>query len=271
MFIDSHTHFDMILNDKNISEDILFEEMGNSGIIHSVQVSIDVESAKWSFNFAKKHSSKGLLFTAGIHPSSRADENELGLLTEFLSKQVNSDYSNLIFGIGECGLDYYRMRQNREMQTRSFEFQIDLAKKHRLPLIVHSREAMDDTLRILKEKSLEQGIMHCFPGDRTTAKKVLDLGFYISYAGNLTYKKAVELHDSAAYVPLNRLLLETDAPFLTPVPLRGKKNRPYYITHTYNFISEIRKDPLAKIVDSVYENFCSLTNKSSTNQDIAVD
>ena len=100
--------------------------------------------------------------------------------------------------------------------------------------------------------------MHCFQGDSAAAKRVLDLGFYISFAGNVTYKNARDLHDAAAYVPVDRLLVETDAPFLTPVPMRGKKNRPEYVKHTYEFLADLKREKISPLIDSVYENFKEL-------------
>jgi TatD DNase family protein len=150
--------------------------------------------------------------------------------------------------------------------VQSFRRQIDMAKRFGLPVIVHSREAMEDTLAILHEESATLGIMHCFPGDREAARKVLDLGWYISYAGNVTYRSAVNLHESALYVPLDRLLVETDAPFLTPVPLRGKKNRPEYVLHTYRYLSELRREPLAKIADAVHKNFMEIRNDAAKKE-----
>jgi TatD DNase family protein len=150
------------------------------------------------------------------------------------------------------------MHQTKEMQRSSFEFQIALAKEYNLPVIVHSRDAMDETLEILQKYKPLTGIMHCFPGNRAAAKKVIDLGFYISFAGNVTYKKAFDLHESGAYVPLDRLLLETDAPFLSPVPVRGEKNRSEYVVHTYKFIADLRRIPLSAVTDAVTANFKGL-------------
>jgi TatD DNase family protein len=127
-----------------------------------------------------------------------------------------------------------------------------------MPLIVHSRDAMDETLAILRESCKTGGIIHCFSGDRDSARKCMDLGFYISFAGNVTYRAAANLHDAAAFVPLDRLLLETDAPFLTPVPLRGKQNRPDYVIHTYRFIAGLRGEPVERIAEAAQKNMTEL-------------
>ncbi len=261
MILDSHVHFDMILEDKNISEDDIIRSLKYNNIEYAVQVSVEAKDLAWSRDFAKRNYQSGVYYTLGIHPSSPAGDSELKSLSEITGQEINGKFSHLLFAIGECGLDYYRLRQPKEMQIKSFEYQIDLAKKHRLPLVVHSRDAMDDTNNILKAKKYGFGIMHCFAGDSEAAKKVLDLGFHISFAGNVTYKSAVELHDSAAYVPLDRILIETDSPFLAPVPLRGKQNLPENVKHTYKFISNLRKISSARLEESVTENFKGLLRR----------
>lgn len=258
MLLDSHTHFDMILEDKKITEEDVLKSLEVNNIEHTVQVSIETKGFAWSRDFAKRNHKAGVYYTLGIHPSSNADDAALEQLSSFTDREMNSDNNNLLLGIGECGLDFYRMRQPEEIQRRSFEHQIDLAKKHGLPLIVHIRDAMDAGIEVLSAKKTRGGIMHCFAGDSKAAKRVLDLGFLISFAGNVTYKNAVELHDAASYVPLDRILLETDSPFLTPVPLRGKPNTPAYIKHTYKFVADLKKIPVSKLEDAVTGNFRKL-------------
>ncbi len=261
MYIDSHCHFDIILENRKISPESLMSGMKKEGVNYAVQVSIDNQGLKWSHEFAKQQRENGILFTLGIHPSSEAGPEELRELSSFAEKISASDERDLLFGIGECGLDFYRMRQEREMQENSFRFQLDLAKRYGLPVIIHSRNAMERTLEIVRETPPERGIMHCFPGDEKEAEKVLDLGLTISFAGNVTYKNAGELHRSASSVPLDRMIIETDAPFLTPVPLRGKKNLPWYVINTYRFIADLKKISLSKLEDAVYGNFMKLKNR----------
>ena len=258
MYIDSHAHFDLTLEDNNATEDTLMEQLRSNGIRRVVQISIDTASARWSRDFAKRHAGDGVLFSIGIHPSSPAGDGELREIGGLAENAARGEDGGLLFGIGECGLDFYRKRQDPETQERSFRFQIELANRLGRPVIVHSRDAMEETLAILGDYPGTAGIMHCFSGDREAARRVLDLGFYLSFAGNVTYRSASALHDSAAYVPLDRLLIETDAPFLTPVPLRGKKNRPEYVIHTYRFIAELRGEPLDRIAGAVYENFMEI-------------
>jgi len=255
MILDSHVHFNMILEDDSRSETDIIKSLKSNNIEYAVQISVEEKDFIWSRDFSVRNSGNGIFYTLGIHPSSSADVKSLSILANLVEHEINGSNSKLLIGIGECGLDFYRMHQTIEMQINSFETQIDIAKKYGLPLIIHSREAMDATIEILKKKQYGNGIMHCFAGDSAAAKRVLDLGFVISFAGNVTYKNAVDLHDAAAYVPLDRLILETDSPFLSPVPMRGKPNSPENINHTYKFISELKKLSQTKLEESVTENF----------------
>ncbi len=265
MYIDSHAHFDLALEETNVTEDALMEQAAANGIRRVVQVSIDTASARWSLGFAKRHAARGVLFSIGIHPSSPAGDDDLREIGDLAERTARGEDARLLFGIGECGLDFYRKRQDPGTQERSFRFQIALANRLGLPVIVHSRDAMDETLALLSEYPGTAGIMHCFSGDREAARKVLDLGFYLSFAGNVTYRSATALHESAAYVPLDRLLVETDAPFLAPVPLRGKKNRSEYIIHTYRYIAGLRGEPVERIAGAVYENFMEIVSNAAKN------
>ena len=256
MFIDSHSHFNLCLEDDVLTEEQILTSLTDKNIKYAVQVSIETSGYEWSYKFAKNN--KNILFTLGIHPSSKADDNEFNKFSDFLDIILNNNDRNKLFGIGETGLDYYRMRQPKEMQIHSFEYQLDISKKYNLPVIIHSRDSGNDILMILKQKLPKSAIIHCFSSNSKLAKKYIDMGYMISFAGNLTYKNADDLRDAASYVPLDRLLLETDAPFLTPVPMRGKHNRSEYIIHTYNFIAELRHEKLTKIVDNVYNNFLSI-------------
>ncbi|MBN2440790.1 MAG: TatD family hydrolase [Spirochaetales bacterium] len=259
MFIDTHTHFDIVMKKLHCNEKTCMDNLGANNVINAVQVAISLETLQWSYDFALRNRESGILFTLGIHPSSASGKKELASLDTILSRAV-TDHPDLLFGIGECGLDYYRMRQEKNLQINGFIHQITLAKQYHLPLIIHIRDAMDDALEILKSQAPTGGIMHCFPGDASAARKVLDMGFYVSFAGNVTYKNAHELHDSAAYVPLDRILVETDAPFLTPVPYRGKPNRPEYVIHTYDYIAALKNIELDVLKEKVFENFKALRN-----------
>jgi TatD DNase family protein len=251
----------MIIEENKISEAELIKSLRYNNVEYSVQISVEADDFTWSRDFSKRNHESGVFYTLGIHPSSMADNPLLERLSSFVEQEMKGKYSHLLLGIGECGLDFYRMRQKKELQINSFETQIDIAKKFKLPLIIHTRDAMDETLSILKNKKYGYGIMHCFSGDSSAAKRVLDMGYYISFAGNVTYKNAVELHDAAAYVPPDRLMLETDSPFLSPIPLRGRSNLPENVKHTYKYISALKKISMTKLEDAVTENFKTLIKK----------
>ncbi len=255
MYVDSHTHIDITQKRLKIDGRRILTESSNNNIKYIMQVAIDAENLKWSRKFVNSNLDfKGLYFAGGIHPSNHADIKELEKLASEIDDIVKYN-SDRFVGIGECGLDFYRMHQAKEMQIEAFRFQIELAKKHNLPLIIHSRNAMEETFDILIEHRPLWGIMHCFPGDVRAAKIALNQDFYISYAGNLTYKNATELHESAKYVPMDRLLTETDAPYLTPIPFRGKANKPHYVKHTCEFLADLKKVNRKKMASAIENNF----------------
>ena len=260
MFIDSHAHFDLCAKDHNVSADSIVALMQEYNVSSAVHVVIDIEELQWGADFVNRYNDKNIYIALGIHPSSLADSSALRQLTGAIEHYIKK-LGNKIFGIGETGLDYYRMRQPKKMQQESFQTQIQLSKKYNVPVIVHSRDAMDDTYSILKQYLPLKGIIHCFSGNSNSAKKFIDLGFYISFAGNVTYKTATDLHEAAKYVPLERMLLETDAPFLTPVPFRGKPNHPGLVKYTYEFVASLKKIQLSNCVDSIAQNFSNLLIK----------
>jgi len=256
-YVDSHAHFDLCV-EEGMNAAALLADMARDGVARAVQVAIEPSGFAWARDFAGDNRASGILFTLGIHPSTKADENDLIYLSDFARSVLDSPERDLLFGIGDTGLDYYRMGRPREEHLGSFEFQAGLAKSLGLPLIVHSRDEMDDTIDVLSAAAVPAGVMHCFSGDAAAAKRVLDLGLYLSFAGNLTYKNAVELHDAARYVPPDRVLLETDAPFLTPVPHRGKPTTPAMVVHTYEFFARLRGEPVRKVAESIRAGFEAL-------------
>jgi len=253
MYIDSHAHFDLILEKSAEDEAAVLDAMSRGGVTIAVQIGIDVPRSIWSRDFARRNADRGILYSVGIHPSSLAGHSDCKAIEELASSG-----DERLFGIGECGLDYYRMRRTKEDQRESFLYQADLARRLNLPLIVHSRDAMDDTIDLLAEAGPPRGIMHCFSGDRNAAKRVLDLGFHIAFAGNVTYRRADDIREAARYVPSQRLLVETDAPFLTPEPMRGRDNRPDYIVHTLHFLADIRNTVPDRLAEAVSQNFKEL-------------
>ncbi len=176
----------------------------------------------------------------GYHPYEADNVKEEHL--EGLKKLASEN--DKVVAIGECGLDYYRDYASKENQWRVFEKQLEIAKELNLPVVVHSRDADADTVAILKNGGVERGVIHCFTGTEELLKGALELGFYISFSGIITYKNAKELKELAKKVPLERLLVETDSPYLAPVPKRGKKNMPPYVFFTLKYLSELLNVPL---------------------------
>jgi len=173
--------------------------------------------------------------------------------------EIGSDDN--IIAIGETGLDYFRI-ENKDMtwQRDRFVRHISAAKTVNKPLIIHTRSAADDTMRILKEEGADQcrGVMHCFAEDWEVAKKALDLGFYISFSGIVTFKSATNVQEVARKCPIDRVLVETDSPYLAPVPLRGKTNEPAYVRHTAQFVADLKGMSLESIAQETTQNFFEL-------------
>jgi len=264
MYIDSHVHFDMICRQNNSAEDTILRSMADGGVSQAVQISVTNENFEWCRNFALRNRSRGIFFTIGIHPSSNLEEKRLTAMASYIDGLDDRQDMEALFGIGECGLDYYHKERGREEQIKAFEYQVGLAKKINKPVIVHTRDAWDDTVEILKRTRPERGIIHCFSGDSAAAAQALDMGFYISFAGNVTYKKAANLHESARFVPLDRLLIETDAPFLAPVPVRGKPNIPEHVKYSYSCIAGLKGKTVSAIEESVSYNFEKITKSGRT-------
>lgn len=193
-------------------------------------------------------------FSVGVHP------NEIGCQEPSLADLLDLADDPRVIAIGETGLDYFRSEGDLGWQQDRFRLHIDAAKRSGKPLIIHNRDAKDDTLRILKEEQadLVGGVMHCFVEDWETAKRALDLNFYISFSGIVTFKTALELKEVAKKMPLDRLLVETDAPYLAPVPFRGKKNQPAYVKHVADCIAQLRGISFAEVAEHSTENFFRL-------------
>ncbi|HIV99372.1 MAG TPA: TatD family hydrolase [Candidatus Ornithospirochaeta avicola] len=165
--------------------------------------------------------------------------------------------------IGECGLDLFHDYGRINTQKELFEAQIMLSRKLKRPIIIHSRDAAEDTVEILKKNTFSSsGIMHCFSYDKNVMKKPLDKGLYISFSGNVTYRKNEFIREAAIYCPSDRILYETDSPYLSPVPMRGKKNRPEYTEYILSFLSEIRKEDRSALYEKVNENYRRLLSLS---------
>ncbi|MCD7827559.1 MAG: TatD family hydrolase [Clostridiales bacterium] len=241
---DSHAHYDTEQFD--IDRNSLLASLPEAGIVGIVNCGTDVKSSLKCLEFAERYS---FIYAAcGIHPE---DVNEM--------KQ--SDYSEIekmlshekCVALGEIGLDYHYDFVPRETQLTVFERQLETAVKHDIPVIVHDREAHADTLNLLK-KYRPKGVMHCFSGSVETAKEILKLGMYIGLGGAVTFKNAVKPAEVAAMVPADRLLVETDCPYMAPVPMRGKRNNSAYISYVAEKLGEIRGCKPEEILSITCEN-----------------
>ena len=232
MLIDTHCHLDMEAFDSDRDE--VIKRAFEAQIKYIINVGSDREGNIRGLDLSAKY--PNIYSASGIHPhdAKMLDES----LYNELKKWVRQPK---VVAVGEIGLDYHYMHSPKGVQVEAFIRQIALARETDLPIIVHSREAHNDTLRILREEATDiTGVLHCFSGDIEMAKKAMELGFYISIAGPVTFKNAANLKEIAEFIPDDFLLIETDAPYLTPVPMRGKRNEPSFLTYTAQVISEIR-------------------------------
>jgi TatD DNase family protein len=197
-------------------------------------------------------------FSIGVHPHAAGKYPEPAAAAAAVASAI--DAQPLSRALGEIGLDYHYDFAPRELQQAVFRAQIRLAAERRLPIVIHTREAEDDTFRILADEGASVGVFHCFTGDREMARRALDLGFHLSLAGIVTFPRALELKEVARMVPLDRLLIETDSPYLAPVPHRGKRNEPAYVTRVAETIAELRGTTPADVGRAAFDNFTRLFN-----------
>jgi len=232
MLIDSHAHLEMKEFDADREE--VIRRAGNEGVAFIVTVGTNLKLSLKAVNLAEKH--ENIYAAVGIHPhdAAKTDKNTLDALKELVNTRKK------IVAYGEIGLDFFRNISPREKQLEVFGMQLELAKELNLPVIIHDREAHQQSLEIVRASGVRRGVFHCFSGDYEMAKKCIDLGFYISIPGVVTFDKSKTIQDVAGRVPLSSLLLETDAPYLTPVPHRGKRNEPSFIVHTAKKVAEIK-------------------------------
>lgn len=191
--------------------------------------------------------------SVGLHPNHQDEEVDIETLIKLAQHEK-------VIAVGETGLDYFRSTGDLEWQRERFRAHIRAATQLKKPLIVHTREAKDDTIRIMQEENAAEtaGVMHCFSEDWQIAKQALDMNFYISFSGTVTFKNAVAIQDVVKRVPLDRILIETDAPYLAPHPHRGKPNEPAYVRHTAEYIANLRQISLDEFAEQTTHNFFTL-------------
>ena len=253
MIIDSHCH----LNYEPLSHSLeeIINRANKKGVKYLLTISTEDKSYKKILNIIENY--KCVYGTYGIHPhEAKSHQN---LKSNDIIIKVNK--SKKIIGIGETGLDFYYNHSEKDEQIKCFLEHINASQTTKLPIIIHTRSAEEETLRILREtKKLNDFkiLIHCFTGSKQFAFNLLDLGAYISASGVVTFKKSFDLAETFKQIPENRILVETDSPYLAQVPLRGKSNEPSYITHTVKFLSELKNIPYDNFAKKTTENFYDL-------------
>lgn len=250
MFIDSHCHLDFPdLADKT---DELLANMAANDVSHALCVSVDLPDFPKVRALAEQHGN--LFASVGVHP----DYPETAEPT--VAELVGLARHPRVVAIGETGLDYFRLKGDLEWQRARFRTHIRASRESGKPLIIHTREAAEDTLRIMREEGAQEigGVMHCFTESWSVAQAAMDLGFYISFSGIVTFKSAAELKEVARRVPLDRMLIETDSPYLAPVPFRGKTNQPAFVRHVAEEIARLKDLEVAEIGRTTSRNFFKL-------------
>jgi len=256
--VDSHCHLDF--PDFEDDLDDVISRAGEAGVDYMVTICTRVSKFELILGLARRFDN--MWCSVGVHPHNAGDEPPVDVDT-----LVGLAKDPKVIGFGETGLDFFYDNSPRDRQEESFRVHIAAAREAGLPVIVHTRDADEDMLRILEgeyEKGAFPGLIHCFSSGSKLAERVLEIGFYISFSGIVTFKKAEELRETAKNIPMERILVETDSPYLAPVPKRGKRNEPSYTAHTANCIAELRGVDPEAFAHQTTENFFRLFGKANT-------
>jgi len=253
MFVDSHCH----INFPELAAQMpdILERMKNNGVGRALCVSVNLPDWPGLLHLVEQHDE--LYASVGVHPDY--EDTIEPTVQDLIERSAHPK----VIAIGETGLDYYRLTGDLSWQRERFRRHIRAARKTQLPLIIHTRSSSEDTLDIMKEEGAEEarGVMHCFTESWEVAQASMDLGFYISFSGIVTFKKATELQEVARRMPLERILIETDSPYLAPVPHRGKLNDPSKVVHVAEMIATLRSTTVKEIEEASTNNFYHLFNK----------
>ncbi|GAA5784005.1 TatD family hydrolase [Chitiniphilus shinanonensis] len=254
MFVDSHCHINFPELAERIDE--LLAAMAENRVTHALCVSVNLP--EWPSVMALAEAHDNLFASVGVHPDYEdVEEPTVAGLVELAQRRR-------VVAIGETGLDYYRLQGDLGWQRERFRVHIRAARQTGLPLIIHTRAASEDTIRILQEEGAAEvgGVMHCFTESWEVAQAAMELGFHISFSGIVTFKKAEELKEVARRVPLERMLIETDSPYLAPVPFRGKTNQPAWVKHVAEHIADLKGVPVAEVAATTTNNFFKLFRRA---------
>ena len=256
MLVDSHCHLNFPELQSNMEQ--IRASMHDNQVGHALCISVTLKDFPQVLTLAETY--PNFFASVGVHPDY---EDEPPFTVDDL---VNLANHPKVIAIGETGLDYFRLTGDLEWQRERFRTHIRAAIKSQKPLVIHTRSAAEDTLRIMREENaqLVGGVLHCFTESLDVALEAIDLGFYISFSGIVTFKNAVMLKEVASQLPLDRILVETDSPYLAPIPYRGKINQPAYVKHVAEELSRIRNISLAEIMEATTANFFRLFKTSTS-------
>lgn len=248
--IDTHAHYD----DEafNADRDELIKNMLDTNVDRIITVGCSLERSRTSVELAERYDR--IYASVGIHPDECYD-----LPDDYIEQLRLMSRHSKVVAIGEIGLDYHYEGYKKDIQIKRFKEQLELAQELNLPIIIHSREATQDTLDILQEYK-PKGVMHCFSGSAETAQKIIDLGMMISFTGVLTFKNAKKAVEACKIIPMDRLMLETDCPYMTPVPHRGERNNSSYTYHTAEKVAEIKNMSVNEVIEICNANAVSFFN-----------
>jgi TatD DNase family protein len=250
VFVDSHCHLDF----PELRQDLpqVLDAMRDNGVTHALTIAVEKRAWPAVHAIAREHSN--LYASVGVHPDSEGSDEP----TE--AELVERARDDKVVAIGETGLDYYRLTGDLGWQRERFRVHIRAARASGRPLVIHTRAAAEDTLAVMRDERADAvgGVMHCFTETWDVARRALDLGFHISFSGIVTFRNAVELKDVARRVPLDRMLIETDSPYLAPVPYRGKRNQPAWVRHVAEEIARLRDVSVETVAEATSDNFFRL-------------
>lgn len=258
MFVDSHCHLDKLPPDKEtLSEKLAFAR--NRGVSHFLCVAVSVDSFDTMYETVS--SFPDVSVSCGVHPLHHDEMCDINVLRAKASLPA-------VVAVGETGLDYYYTEDTKPVQKQSFIEHIHVANELDKPLIIHTRSAKEDTLDLIKRHKSDStgGVLHCFTEDLDMAKRAIDLGLYISISGIITFGSATQLRDVVKALPIENLLIETDSPWLAPVPFRGKPNQPGYVVEVAEYIAKLKNLSLQELANKTTQNFFNLFSLAKTGQ-----